>query len=72
MEQFLCMVGSQSEKRLLTLKLLKQQELPGRTLIFTRTRHGADRLASFLSGKDYPASAIHGDKKPGQARTHAP
>ena len=65
-EQFLCMVGSQSEKRLLTLELLKQQELPGRTLIFTRTRHGADRLASFLSGKDYPASAIHGDKSQGR------
>ena len=64
-EQFLCMVGSQAEKRPLTLELLKQQELPGRTLIFTRTRHGADRLASFLSGKDYPASAIHGDKSQG-------
>lgn len=29
-EQFLCMVGSQSGKRLLTLELLKQQEFPGR------------------------------------------
>ena len=65
-EQFLCMVGSQAEKRPLTLELLKQQELPGRTLIFTRTRHGADCLASFLSGKDYPASAIHGDKSQGR------
>ena len=60
------MVGSQSGKRLLTLELLKQQEFPGRTLIFTRTRYGADRLASFLSGKDYPASAIHGDKSQGR------
>ena len=36
-EQSLCMVGSQAEKRPLTLDLLEQQEQPGRTLIFTRT-----------------------------------
>ena len=64
-EQSLCMVGSQAEKRPLTLDLLEQQEQPGRTLIFTRTKHGANRLASFLTGKDHPASAIHGDKSQG-------
>lgn len=61
-EQSLCVVGSEAEKRPLTLNLLKQQEQPGRTLIFTRTKHGADRLASFLTGKNRPASAIHGGK----------
>lgn len=55
----------QAEKRPLTLDLLEQQEQPGRTLIFTRTKHGANRLASFLTGKDHPASAIHGDKSQG-------
>ena len=64
-EQSLCMVPTQAEKRPVTLDLLEQQEQPGRTLIFTRTKHGANRLASFLTGKDYPASAIHGDKSQG-------
>lgn len=64
-EQSLCMVPTQAEKRPLTLTLLEQQEQPGRTLIFTRTRHGANRLASFLTGRNHPASAIHGDKSQG-------
>ena len=64
-EQSLCMVRSQADKRPQTLNLLEQRENPGRTLIFTRTKHGANRLASFLSGQDYPASAIHGDKSQG-------
>lgn len=64
-EQSLCMVPTQAEKRPLTLKLLEEQEQAGRTLIFTRTRHGANRLASFLTGRNHPASAIHGDKSQG-------
>ena len=64
-EQSLCMVRSQADKRPCTLDLLEQRQHPGRTLIFTRTKHGANRLASFLTGRDYPASAIHGDKSQG-------
>jgi ATP-dependent RNA helicase RhlE len=31
-------------------------------LVFTRTKHGADRVAKDLKKRDIPAEAIHGDK----------
>ncbi|HVN11235.1 MAG TPA: DEAD/DEAH box helicase [Kineosporiaceae bacterium] len=34
---------------------------PGRTLVFVRTKHGADRLAQQLSKLGAPAAAIHGN-----------
>jgi len=34
----------------------------GQTLIFTRTKYGADKLATFLRREGIPAHAIHGDK----------
>jgi superfamily II DNA/RNA helicase len=39
---------------------------PGRTLIFVRTKHGADRLAKQLSKVGVPAAAIHGDLRQSQ------
>ena len=33
-----------------------------RALVFTRTKHGADRVAKFLNAADVPAEAIHGNK----------
>lgn len=33
---------------------------PGRTLLFTRTKHGADRLARRLVREGIPAAALHG------------
>ena len=39
-------------------------------LVFTRTKHGANRLAEQLSKQDIPAMAIHGNKSQG-ARTRA-
>ncbi|GAA0326239.1 ATP-dependent RNA helicase RhlE [Morganella psychrotolerans] len=39
-------------------------------LIFTRTKHGANRLAEFLSDSGIKAAAIHGNKSQG-ARTRA-
>ncbi len=39
-------------------------------LIFTRTKHGANRLAKRLDRADIPALAIHGNKSQ-NARTHA-
>jgi superfamily II DNA/RNA helicase len=33
-----------------------------RALIFTRTKHGADKIVKALSGQNYQASAIHGNK----------
>jgi ATP-dependent RNA helicase RhlE len=39
-------------------------------LVFTRTKHGANRLAEKLSGEGIPAAAIHGNKSQ-SARTKA-
>lgn len=48
-------------KRELLKAVLKERNLP-QTLIFTRTKHGADRVARDLSRAGIPAKAIHGDK----------
>lgn len=37
-------------------------------LVFTRTRHGADRLAEFLDDEGIKAEAIHGNKTQGMRR----
>jgi len=37
-------------------------EEPGRSLVFVRTKRGADRLVKRLRGKDVEAVAMHGDK----------
>lgn len=39
-------------------------------LVFTRTKHGANKLARFLESQAIPAAAIHGNKSQG-ARTRA-
>jgi len=38
----------------------------GRTLVFVRTKRGADRLAKRLAKQDVPAVAMHGDKSQAQ------
>lgn len=38
----------------------------GRTIVFTRTRHGADRLAKQLAGEGIDAAAIHGGRSQSQ------
>ena len=38
----------------------------GRTLVFVRTKRGADRLVKRLRGHDVEAAAMHGDKSQGQ------
>lgn len=48
-------------KRNVLSQLLK--EMPeGRTLVFTRTKHGADRLAHQLRGAGHDVAALHGGK----------
>ncbi|MCO5233786.1 MAG: DEAD/DEAH box helicase [Chitinophagales bacterium] len=49
------------EKPELLLHLLKDNSLE-RTLVFTRTKHGADKLVKFLSKTGVNAAAIHGNK----------
>lgn len=48
-------------KRALLVDLLKQPDLV-RTIVFTRTKHGADRVMRHLNKAGLVAMAIHGDK----------
>jgi ATP-dependent RNA helicase RhlE len=45
----------------LLAELLEQKELDS-VLVFTRTKHGADRVVRHLSGKGIEATAMHADK----------
>ncbi|HBX42473.1 MAG TPA: DEAD/DEAH box helicase, partial [Deltaproteobacteria bacterium] len=59
-EHFLYFV-EKSDKPALLLHLLADPALRN-VLVFTRTRHGADRVARHLSRGRIPVEAIHGDK----------
>jgi ATP-dependent RNA helicase RhlE len=59
----------QAHKRDLVAHLIKQNNWQ-QVLIFTRTKHGANRLAEKLVKSDISALAIHGNKSQG-ARTRA-
>src|SRR3989441_6551875 len=49
------------QKRGVLARIL-QAKPAGQTLIFTRTKYGADKLVTFLRRAQIPAHAIHGDK----------
>lgn len=53
-----------ADKRDLLRTLLVEQGLP-QTLVFTRTKHGADRVARDLNRAGISARALHGDKSQG-------
>ncbi len=53
-----------SKKRDLLVQLLEDPDYV-RTLVFTRTKHGADRVAKHLMRAGIPAHAIHGNKSQG-------
>ena len=59
-EQKMYRVGSDRKASLLVH--LIQQHNWYQVLVFTRTKHGADRLANRLAQSDIPALAIHGNK----------
>jgi ATP-dependent RNA helicase RhlE len=59
----------QNNKHLLLLGLLKQRDLD-RVLVFTRTKHRADKIALVLNKNKINADAIHGNKSQSQ-RTKA-
>ncbi len=52
-------------KRHLLAELLDDAKM-ARTLVFTRTKRGADRVARYLEGVKIRADSIHGDKSQGQ------
>jgi ATP-dependent RNA helicase RhlE len=51
----------QSEKQALLTLTLRDEEIE-RALIFSRTKHGADKIVRFLAGAGVRAAAIHGNK----------
>lgn len=65
-DQSIYHVDAQADKKNFILNILQEtHQDDDRVLIFTRTKHGADRLAKFLSKNEFPSSAIHGDKTQG-------
>jgi ATP-dependent RNA helicase RhlE len=59
-EQYVTFVQQAEKQALLTLMLERGQY--DRVLIFTRTKHGADRVVKLLAGNKIAANAIHGNK----------
>ncbi|WP_084584614.1 DEAD/DEAH box helicase [Sphingomonas azotifigens] len=59
-EQFVTYVNQTEKQALLTMQL-RSLEID-RALIFTRTKHGADRVVRLLAGNGIAANAIHGNK----------
>lgn len=67
-EQWICPVDKSAKSRALT-QLIKDNQW-GQVLVFSRTKHGANRLTKHLESKGIQAAAIHGNKSQG-ARTKA-
>ncbi len=67
-KQCVFFVDSSSKEKLL-LDLLKQEHLT-RVLVFTRTKHRANKVALYLSNNNISVDAIHGNKSQ-TARTQA-
>ncbi len=64
-EQYLFMVQQDEKQSLLEMILSGRHDIPGeleRVLIFSRTKHGADRVVKKLGQVGIPANAIHGNK----------
>jgi len=59
---------NQAEKQALLTLTVKNEPID-RALIFTRTKHGADRVVRFLEGAGIQAVAIHGNKSQAQRTT---
>ncbi|MEM8726927.1 MAG: DEAD/DEAH box helicase, partial [Pseudomonadota bacterium] len=64
-DQYLFMVQQNEKQSLLEMVLSGRHKVPGkieRVLIFTRTKHGADRVVKKLGQRGIAANAIHGNK----------
>ncbi len=72
-DQYLFMVQQDEKSALLEMILKGRHPVPSqldRVLIFTRTKHGADRVVKKLAQSGITSDAIHGNKSQGQ-RTRA-
>jgi ATP-dependent RNA helicase RhlE len=59
-EQQVVLVNQAEKQALLTMLVL--DEKIDRALVFTRTKHGADRVVKLLAGNGIASNAIHGNK----------
>lgn len=66
-EQRVYPVGTQQKAQLL-VHLIKEQGLD-RTIVFTRTKHRADRVAKVLRQNGIESAAIHGDRSQSQRQS---
>jgi ATP-dependent RNA helicase RhlE len=60
-EQRVCFIERENKRDLL-LKLLGEQKPGELTIVFSRTKHGSDKLARMISKDGIPAEAIHGNR----------
>lgn len=60
--------AEKAEKRELLKAILRERNVP-QTLVFSRTKHGADRIARDLNRAGISARALHGDKSQGARQT---
>lgn len=63
-EQYTTFVDQREKQALLNLRI-KSEDID-RALVFTRTKHGADRVVRHLAGAGIKSAAIHGNKSQGQ------
>ncbi len=59
--QRVCFVG-RDDKRELLIQHLDEQKEGELTIIFSRTKHGADKLCRWIKQKEFTAEAIHGNR----------
>ncbi|KQM67602.1 DEAD/DEAH box helicase [Sphingomonas sp. Leaf17] len=63
-DQYVTFVNQSEKQALLTITL--GDPTIDRALVFTRTKHGADRVVKLLAGNGIASNAIHGNKSQGQ------
>lgn len=63
-DQCVHFVASKTDKRHLLEKLLREEKAE-RSIVFTRTKHGANRLSEQLEKSGITSAAIHGNKSQG-------
>ena len=64
-DQYVSFVGQKEKQALLTIMLrvgFSERGNMERVLVFTRTKHGADRVVKLLAASGIAAAAIHGNK----------
>lgn len=60
-EQRVCFLD-RGDKRALLLKLLAAQKPGELTIVFSRTKHGSNKLARYITDAGFQAEAIHGNR----------